>query len=61
MFVEHAIGSLHKPMQGSQLAAKFHALSDPLLGAERSAALIAACWGIAQAADVRGLVALAQP
>ena len=61
VFVEHAIGSLRKPMSDAQLAAKFHGLSDAVIGAERSAALIAACWAIAQAADVRGLTGLARP
>ena len=61
VFVEHAIGSLANPMSDAQLAAKFHGLSDAVLGAERSAALIEACWAVGQAADLRTLTALAQP
>ncbi|GAA4340424.1 MmgE/PrpD family protein [Pigmentiphaga soli] len=61
IFVEHAIGSLQRPMSDADLAAKFSGMSDPVLGAPRSAALIAACWGLGEAADVRALAALARP
>ena len=60
VFVEHAIGSLQRPMSDDQLAAKFHGLSDPVLGAARSAALIQACRDIGLAGDVRMLTALAR-
>ncbi|HEY9239178.1 MAG TPA: MmgE/PrpD family protein, partial [Burkholderiaceae bacterium] len=59
VFVEHAIGSLANPMTDAQLEAKFHGMSDPVLGAERSAALIAACRDVGSAADVRALARLA--
>ncbi len=61
VFVEHAIGSLARPMTDADLEAKFHALADPMLGAARSRRLIDACWKIAAAADVRHMVGLAQP
>jgi 2-methylcitrate dehydratase PrpD len=61
VFVEHAIGSLARPMTDADLEAKFHALADPVLGAARSRRLIAACWKIAAAADVRHMVGLARP
>ena len=59
VFVEHAIGSLQNPMSDGQLEAKFHGLSDPVLGAERSAALIHACWSLGAAPDVRALTSVA--
>ena len=59
--VEHAIGSLRKPMSDAQLAAKFHGLSGPVIGVDQSAALIDACWAVGEATDVRGLTGLAQP
>ncbi|WP_066735537.1 MmgE/PrpD family protein [Cupriavidus sp. D384] len=59
--VEHAIGSLQRPMTDQNLDAKFHALADPVLGAGQVAELIAACWKVGAAADVKTLVALAQP
>ncbi|CAN5453541.1 MmgE/PrpD family protein [soil metagenome] len=61
VFVEHAIGSMQNPMTDANLEAKFHGLSDPVLGGARTGELIAACWAIAEARDVHALVALAQP
>ena len=46
VFVEHAIGSLARPMSDAQLETKFHGMADPVLGAERCSALIQACWGL---------------
>ncbi len=61
VFVEHAIGSLQRPMSDGALEAKFHALADPVLGAERAARLIAALWQTGERANLRELVALARP
>ncbi len=61
VFVEHAIGSLQRPMSDAALEAKFHALADPVLGTGRAAELIRACWGVGDSADVRSLAALARP
>ena len=54
LFVEHAIGSLAKPMSNAQLRAKFTDQSDPILGAAKSARAwdlamdIAACTGVTE-------------
>ncbi len=61
VFVEHAIGSLQRPMSTAQLEAKFHGMADGVMGAARCSELIAACWGAGQAADLRTLTALARP
>ena len=61
VFVEHAIGSLQNPMSDGNLEAKFHGLSDPVLGKAATSELIAACWQIAAAPDMRALAALAVP
>jgi len=61
VFVEHAIGSLHRPMSDAALDAKFHSQSDEVLGAARSSELIAACWKLGELAYVRELTALARP
>ncbi len=61
VFIEHAIGSLARPMTDVDLEAKFHALADPILTAPRAQRLIEACWKTGAAADVQHLVALAQP
>jgi 2-methylcitrate dehydratase PrpD len=59
--VEHAIGSLERPMTDADLEAKFKSLSEPILGVAKTRELIAACWSLGQAADVSALVALARP
>ncbi|CAN7490655.1 MmgE/PrpD family protein [Polaromonas sp. LjRoot131] len=61
VFVEHAIGSLQNPMTDAMLAAKFHGLSDAILGAGQAGELIEACWAVGQAANVSAITALAAP
>ena len=61
VFVEHAIGSLQRPMSDAALDAKFTLQSDPVLGRARTAELIAAGRRLGDLPDVRGLVALARP
>ena len=61
VFVEHAIGSLANPMSDAQLEAKFRGMADSVLGAARCSALIAACWGVGAAPDLRALVRQAVP
>ncbi|MFM8609418.1 MAG: MmgE/PrpD family protein [Burkholderiaceae bacterium] len=61
VFVEHAIGSLQRPMSDAQLEGKFHTLSDPVLGAAATQRLIDACWQVGGASDLRALAALAVP
>jgi 2-methylcitrate dehydratase PrpD len=59
--VDHAVGSLERPMSDADLEAKFHALADPVLGASKASALIEQCWKLAAAKDVKALVAAARP
>jgi 2-methylcitrate dehydratase PrpD len=61
VFVEHAIGSMQRPLSDAALAAKFAAQSEPVLGGARTAELIAACRRLGELPDVRSLVALARP
>ncbi len=61
VFVEHAIGSLQKPMTDAMLEAKFRDMSDQVIGAEQTSKLLAACWDLGKAADVRALAALTRP
>jgi 2-methylcitrate dehydratase PrpD len=60
VFVKHAIGSLENPMSDRMLEEKFHDLSDAILGAAASEALIKAAWDLAHLQDVRVLTALSQ-
>jgi len=59
--VEHAIGSLVKPMSDADLEAKFHGLADPVLGPVKAAALHELCRKIGGAVDVHGLCEAARP
>lgn len=59
--VEHAIGSLQRPMTDADLDQKFHDLADPMLGAAKTGELIQACWALAETADVSAITALARP
>ncbi len=61
VFVEHAIGSLQNPMTDVNLEAKFHGMSDRVLGAEQTGALIQACWALGQSANVATIIAQATP
>lgn len=59
--VDHAIGSLQRPLSDAQLQAKFESLVTPVLGAARAAEITAACGRIAGLADMRQLTALCRP
>ncbi len=61
MNVEHAIGSLERPLTDAQLDAKFSALVAPVLGARKVGAIAEACRGLAALGDVRTLTALCRP
>jgi len=56
-FVQHATGSLERPMTDADLARKFHDLVDPVLSAARASALLEQCAAIAACTDVRAFVA----
>ena len=59
--VEHAIGSLQNPMTDAQLEAKFHGLSDAVLGAAQTSELFRAAWALGSASTTQALLALSSP
>ena len=59
--VEHALGSLQRPMSDADLASKFHGLVDPILGARRANEVIGAAWNLGEGGDVQLLAALTRP
>ena len=61
VFVKHAIGSLQNPMTDTMLEAKFHGLSDNVLGKAQVDELLKACWGLGNSANVDALIKLATP
>jgi 2-methylcitrate dehydratase PrpD len=63
VFVEHALGSLQRPMTDADLERKFHALVDSVLGEPRAEQLHGLCNGLANASasEVRMLAELTRP
>jgi 2-methylcitrate dehydratase PrpD len=58
--VEHAIGSIERPMNDADLAGKFIDLVKPILGEARAATLLQACWDMRNLANVGELAQLAR-
>jgi 2-methylcitrate dehydratase PrpD len=56
--IEHAIGSMQKPLSDDQLQAKFNALVVPVLGQTRADQITHACWQLGDTPDVRKLTEL---
>ena len=61
VFVEHAIGSMQRPLSDAALEAKFRTMADPALGAARAAELVAACRALGEAPSVGAVVKAARP
>jgi 2-methylcitrate dehydratase PrpD len=59
--VDHAIGSLARPMSNQQLEDKFAHMSSPILGTAQTRRLLDACWDLGANPSVRGLAALMRP
>ncbi len=57
--VEHAIGSVERPMSNEQLRAKFSGQAEPVLGAAQSARAWTLAMDIAHCADLRDFIASA--
>ena len=58
LFVEHALGSLERPMTDADLDAKFRGLAEAVFPEDRITALMAACRNLAAMPDVCRLVPL---
>jgi len=59
--VEHALGTLQRPMSDADLETKFRGLVDGVLPRNQADALIARCWSVAALDDVAELARLAVP
>ncbi|CDX30425.1 MmgE/PrpD family protein [Mesorhizobium sp. ORS 3359] len=59
--VEHAIGSLARPMSDSDLNAKFNGLAEPVLGNEATTRLRDLCWDIESLQDAAAIARAATP
>jgi 2-methylcitrate dehydratase PrpD len=60
-FVEHAIGSLARPMTDRDLEAKVRGLANPVLGAAATDRLIGLCWKVETLKDAADLARAAVP
>ncbi len=61
IFVEHAIGSVERPMTSELLLAKFTGQAEPVLGTDKTAKAWALSLGIAQCADLGDFFASTTP
>ncbi len=59
LFVEHAIGSVERPMSQAQLQAKFVGQAEPVLGATKTAQAWALSMTLAQQANLQAFIASA--
>jgi len=57
LFVEHAIGSVERPMSDLQLQAKFAGQSEPVLGADKTVRAWSLAMGIGQCAELGEFIA----
>ena len=60
-FIEHALGSLARPMTDRDLEAKFRALCAPVLADEAMDAVLSACWQLEESPDAGALARLTVP
>lgn len=58
--VPHAIGSIARPMSDADLEAKFHGLSDEILGVQETQKLLEACWSLAETKHVSAIAEAAR-
>jgi 2-methylcitrate dehydratase PrpD len=59
--VDHAIGSLERPLSDAQLEGKFNAMVVRQLGDSKARDITACCWRLASLPNVRELAALCRP
>ena len=59
--VEHAIGSLQRPLSDADLERKFTALAEPVLGAAAVHELMAQAWSVGKSANLRALAQRSVP
>ena len=60
-FVEHAVGSLDRPMSDADLEAKFHGLAEAVLSRAEADRLIRLCWDVAKLKDAAEIARASVP
>jgi 2-methylcitrate dehydratase PrpD len=61
LFVEHAIGSLQRPLSDQELDAKVRDLCEPVIGGDGARRLIDACRGVETASSLRAVIDASMP
>jgi 2-methylcitrate dehydratase PrpD len=59
--VEHALGTLERPMSDADLEEKFRGLVDPVLGTKQASDVIVKCWAVESLPDAGELARVATP
>lgn len=59
--VQHALGTLQRPMSNADLEAKFRSLSAGILSERQASTLIACCWNVEDLEDAAGIARLSVP
>ncbi|MEW6402192.1 MAG: MmgE/PrpD family protein [Chloroflexota bacterium] len=54
--VDHALGSIERPMSDQELTAKLHDLSDHVIGVHATGLLAERCWGVERMPDTSAIV-----
>ncbi|HSR13819.1 MAG TPA: MmgE/PrpD family protein [Thermodesulfobacteriota bacterium] len=57
--VNHAMGSIERPLQDAELTAKLHDLADGVIGEKTAKALEERCWGVESLTDASDIAAAA--
>src|SRR5690606_15207263 len=57
--VDHAIGSLERPMSNQDLEDKFSAMNNPILGEAQTRKLMDICWNLSNEESMKNLIAAA--
>jgi 2-methylcitrate dehydratase PrpD len=58
--IDHGIGSAARPMTDAELEVKFAGMAIPVLGEQRTRALMGQCWDLAKSADAGALARAAE-
>lgn len=61
LHVEHALGSLERPMSDGDLERKFHSLARPIIGTERTEEIIELVWRLDELESLEPVIAAACP
>lgn len=59
--IDHAIGSIERPLSNDQLETKFNRQAEPIIGSTRSAELLKSAWRLAEANSITEIITCSVP